>query len=842
MPPAERGTNIMVKNTEKLKRELIKTFSIINSANEYMEVRILNSNTGTLSGYFNSGENIYNAVRTLDGKYNIFFTLNELSPEIVARSQNHFTKYAKNTTADSEISKREWILVDLDPVRPAGISSSEEELKAAKSCALKVRKYLREHGFPEPVFALSGNGYHLLYSCDLDNGEQERKTIKRFLEVLDKKFSDEKVKVDCSNYNAARVCKLYGTVACKGDNTEERPHRRSRIIKVPETIEQVQLEQLKELIEKIAPDSKQKQGSVQGKKPKWKHVPVKEYLEEHGLEIAREKPYMGGTCYVLKRCPFNPDHTDTGAYVIEYPNGKISAGCHHDTCADRGWKDLLRLYPDKRMVPPKRKKSETEEENAVDTLLKDIEEEQHIFYHDRAETPYVRVNKDGIMQYMEVYGNDYKKFVRYVYYDRYQKAVPKDALQRVLDTLAVKAQIEGEEITVAYRCAYHEEKIFYYLADREQTVICIDEEGYRVIAESPIPFIKKQNMSEQVLPKKSKDTLKKLGMKYWQFATADDRILHWILLISRFIAEGSQPLIYYFGDRGSAKSTSMKIDKIIVDPSEIDIKALPKNISDVVAAVSNQYMVCFDNVSRISEELSDIFCIVATHGYYSKKKLYSNNEEYAIKLNARVSFSGITNLSSKPDLIDRMVCLKLNRIDSSKRRTEEEILKEFQTDLPYILDRIFRILSKAIPIYRELKLERLPRMADFAKWGYAIAEAMGYGGERFLKIYEKNQNELLENMISEDVLITVLIEAMKKHNYFKGTVTELLVSLTNMAEKMEIDTRVGWARDASSLSRKLYENQSVLSMFGIRINRGKSNGERYIELTMEAGDNSHQED
>ena len=286
----------------------------------------------------------------------------------------------------------------------------------------------------------------------------------------------------------------------------------------------------------------------------------------------------------------------------------------------------------------------------------------------------------------------------------------------------------------------------------------------------------------------------------------------------------------------------MKLDKMIIDPSEIDIKALPKNISDVVAAVSNQYMVCFDNVSRISEELSDIFCIVATHGYYSKKKLYSNNEEYAIKLNARVSFSGITNLSSKPDLIDRMLCLKLNRIDSNKRRTEEEILKEFQTDLPYILDRIFRILSKAIPIYRELKLERLPRMADFAKWGYAIAEAMGYGGERFLKIYEKNQNELLENMISEDVLITVLIEAMKKHNYFKGTVTELLVSLTNMAEKMEIDTRVGWARDASSLSRKLYENQSVLSMFGIRINRGKSNGERYIELTMEAGDNSHQED
>ena len=826
---------------EKLKKEVISTFSAINPAGDYMEVRILNSSTGTLSGYFNSAEDIYNAIRTLDGKYNIFFTLNQISTEIVARSQDHFTKYAKNTTTDSEISKRKWILLDFDPVRPAGISSSEEELKAAKACAIKVRKYLSEKGFPEPVFALSGNGYHLLYSCDMDNGEQERETIKKFLEVLDQKFSDEMVKVDRANYNAARICKLYGTVSCKGDDTEERPHRRSRIVKAPENMEQVQLEQLQEIIDKIAPDSKQKKDSVQEKKSLWKHIPVKKYLEEHNIEIAREKPYMGGTCYVLKSCPFNPEHTDTGAYVIEYPNGKICAGCHHDSCSDKGWKDLLELYPDKRMMPPKYKRTDTDEENAVATILKDIEEEQHIFYHDRAETPYVRVNKDGITQYMEVYGNDYKKYVRYMYYGRYQKAVQKDSLQRVLDTLAVKAQVEGEEIIPAYRCAYHDGKIYYYLADREQTVISIDENGYRVIAESPVPFIKKQNMSEQILPGKSKESLKTLGMKFWQFATADDRILHWVLVISRFIAEGSQPLVYYFGDRGSAKSTSMKLDKMIVDPSEIDIKALPKNISDVVAAVSNQYLVCFDNVSCISNELSDIFCIVATHGYYSKRMLYSNNEECAIKLNARVSFSGITNLSTKPDLIDRMVCLKLNRIDSSKRRTEEEIMEEFRKDLPHILHKIFQVLSKALPIYKNLNLEKLPRMADFAKWGYAIAEALGYGGERFLKIYDSNQSDLLENMVSEDSIITVLIEVMRKYRYFKGTVTELVTALTATAEKMEINTKVGWIRDASSLSRRLYENQSVLSMFGIMIKRGKANGERYIELSMEDGDNSHQE-
>lgn len=827
---------------EKLKKELIHTFSIINPAGEYMEVRILKTTTGTLSGYFNNALDIFNAISRYAGKYNIFFTMNEVSPEIISRSKDHFTKYAKNTTTDSEIRRRKWILLDFDPVRPAGISSSDEELKAAKESALKVRKYLNEQGFPAPVFALSGNGYHLLYACDMNNGEQERETIKQFLEALDKKFGDEKVKIDHGNFNAARICKLYGTVSCKGDDTEERPHRRSRIIKAPDVIDQVRLQQLQELIKKMTPDNDQKKVSNRDKGYKWKHMPVKDFLIEHGLEIAREKEYQGGICYVLKRCPFNLDHTDTGAFVIEYPNGKICAGCHHDSCSDKGWKDLLKLYPDKRMMPPKRKRSETEEENAVDTLLKDIEEEQHAFYHDRAETPYVCVIQEGIIQYMEVYSADYKRLIRYMYYDRYQKAVPKDALQRVLDTLAVKAQIEGEEISPAYRCAYHEGKIYYYLADREQTVICIDEEGYRVIAESPVPFIKKQNMSEQVLPEESDISLKKLGTRYWKFATAEDGIIHWVLLISRFIAEGSQPLIYYFGDRGSAKSTSMKLDKMIVDPSEIDIKALPKSIPDVIASVTNQYMVCFDNVSQISDELSNIFCVVATHGYYSKRKLYSNNEECAIKLNARVSFSGITNLSTKPDLIDRMVCLKLNRIDSKKRRTETEIMENFKKDLPYILDGIFKTLSKAIPIYENLDLEQLPRMADFAKWGYTIAEALGYGGDKFMRIYEKNQNELLENMVSEDAVITVLIEMLKKEHHFRGKVTDLLSSLTKLADDMNLDTKIGWVRDASALSRRLYEAQSVLNMFRIYIKRGKSNGERYIELSMENDDNSHQED
>ncbi len=823
-----------MKDVDVLKEELTETFEVINPDPKFVEVRILQSGKGTVSGYFNDPEILAKAVGKYDGRNNVFITLNEIDQNLAARAKNRFKEWAKETTTDQDIVRRKWILVDFDPKRPSGISSTDEELNAAGDHMKKVKKFLAGMDFPEPVVAMSGNGYHLLYPVNLPNDEKSLELVKSFLQVLDGRFSSETVAVDTTTCNAARITKLYGTIACKGDDTEERPHRRSKILSAPKGLKPVGEELIQKVVYELTKNQKDTSPKKQEKQVQsWKRPSVKTYLTEHGLEISREKPYMGGTCYVLKRCPFNPDHTDTGAYVIEFPNGKICAGCHHDSCAGKGWKELLKRYPDRRMMPPKREESRAKEESIVDTMLGDIEAEGHTFFHDRAEIPYVCVVKDGIRKYMEVYGNDYRKYIRYMCYQLHHKAVPKESLQQVLDTMAVKAQNEGVEITPAYRCAFHDQKIFYYLADPEQTVICIDKDGYRVIEESPVPFIKKQNMSEQVLPLESETSLKKFGRKYWNFTTQESRVLHWVLIITRFIAEGSRPIIYYMGDRGSAKSTSMKLDKMIVDPSEIDVKALPKSVPDVVATVSGQYAVCFDNVSRVSEEVSDIFCIAATDGYYSKRMLYTDNAECAVKLNARIALSGITNLTSKPDLVDRLVCLRLERIDSTKRLTEAEIKKDFRKDLPYILDRIFITLSKAISIYEKINLERLPRMADFAKWGYAVAEALGYGGDKFLKLYERNQVELLDNMLSEDTVLSVLITVLREHHYFKGTVTELLSSLTAVAEENGINTKAGWVRDASALSRRLYENQSVLNLYHIEMHRGKANGERYIEIWLE---------
>jgi hypothetical protein len=166
----------------------------------------------------------------------------------LARANNRAKPYAENTTKDNEIQRRARLLLDFDPKRPPGISSTDAEHQAALERARQCRDYLRERGWPEPILADSGNGAHLLYRIDLPNDPESTDLIKRILESVASRFSDAVVDVDKSVFNAARIWKLYGTLSAKGDPTPERPHRIARMLEVPVSIEIVSIETLRSLV------------------------------------------------------------------------------------------------------------------------------------------------------------------------------------------------------------------------------------------------------------------------------------------------------------------------------------------------------------------------------------------------------------------------------------------------------------------------------------------------------------------------------------------------------------------------------------------------------------------
>lgn len=277
----------MNKNYKEFKQECTKAIKVLGADKRAVEIRVIKTKKGTVSGYYDDSEKLLRDIFKYDGVNNIFFTLNKFSEDLLARGKDRLIEYASHTTSDSEITRREFLLIDVDPKRPAGVSSTDEELQSSEAVLREIVSYLRSEGFPEPVIACSGNGYHALYKLDLPNTKEITQLIKDFLYALDEKFSDDKAQVDKTTYNPARITKMYGTIACKGDSTETRPHRRSKIVQSPDKLEVVKEDLLKKVadlyINKKNIDKNVKNVHIKSKSKG--DIKIEEWLTDNGLDV-----------------------------------------------------------------------------------------------------------------------------------------------------------------------------------------------------------------------------------------------------------------------------------------------------------------------------------------------------------------------------------------------------------------------------------------------------------------------------------------------------------------------------------------------------------------------------
>ena len=300
------------------------------------ELRALGTPRGTMSGYFNDRAAMAHAAIRLSGDAEgVYVTLNPVKPDLLARASNRVKPYAKHTTSDADILCRRWLPLDFDPKRPAGVSSTDEEHRLSLERAVNCRAWLSRMGWPDPVLADSGNGAHLLYRLELPNDAASTNLIKRVLEAVALRFSDATVALDLKTFNAARIWKVYGTLAAKGDSTPERPHRRAKILEQPAQLEPVTREQLSAL---AIPEPPMQSSGADGQM-----LDVAGWLAKHEIEVSHQKPWNGGTCYILRCCPSNPEHNRGEAYVVQFAGGAIAAGCLHVTCGV-SWKSLRECY------------------------------------------------------------------------------------------------------------------------------------------------------------------------------------------------------------------------------------------------------------------------------------------------------------------------------------------------------------------------------------------------------------------------------------------------------------------------------------------------------------------
>lgn len=322
--------------------EIKKALAILKPDGELFEVRLLESNgKGNYSGYFTDPEFMIRQLNELQElkKYNAYISLNRIKRECYSRDQkDRFVKNVKTQTSDTDIEGYTYLFVDVDPKRPAGVSSTNEQLEKAKETGNRIYWYLKNLGFNEPVTAMSGNGVHLLYPIRLANTSDNKILVQKCLAVLDVLFSNSDVDIDTANFNPARICKLYGTLAHKGSDTEEAPHRMSMIktASVYSVTDKTYLQKLSSVLPKEEKPQKYNNYSP-------RTFDLEQWLDKYGIRYERSA-YKDGIKYILQECPFDSNHKGKDACIFQSRSGAIGFHCFHNSCSGKTWQDVRMLY------------------------------------------------------------------------------------------------------------------------------------------------------------------------------------------------------------------------------------------------------------------------------------------------------------------------------------------------------------------------------------------------------------------------------------------------------------------------------------------------------------------
>lgn len=347
--------------------EIRRAITTIKDPGELFEIRAIGSGRPkVLSGYFTDADKAIHELERLNlSGRNVFITLNKIDEACYSREQRDVFLDGRTTTSDDDIVAYKWMLLDLDPVRRSGVSSSDAELSEAEDLARNVVKYGRELGLPEPVVSMSGNGYHVKYKTDLPNTVETRQLMERTLKALDLMYSTDTVKVDTSVFNPSRISKLYGTVAQKGASSDERPHRMSRIVQVPDHIEPVPVELLKEIAAVYPEQDKARRDT---KATETTRFDVYDLLNKNGVRYT-ERTGNGYTKLILDECIFDSSHKAPDAMITISDSGALGYKCLHNSCSCYKWQDArLKLDPTAYDTPaPTRTREVSNETNRRDS-------------------------------------------------------------------------------------------------------------------------------------------------------------------------------------------------------------------------------------------------------------------------------------------------------------------------------------------------------------------------------------------------------------------------------------------------------------------------------------------
>lgn len=470
----------------------------------------------------------------------------------------------------------------------------------------------------------------------------------------------------------------------------------------------------------------------------------------------------------------------------------------------------------------------------ADQVVSEVLRTGAVVFRDQFNGAYLAYEGDGTSVF-KLNSEGAKLWIARLVWENLDKTIGSDVMQTVIQILKAQAFFGENVQELSVRVATYEHSLWYDLG--RGRVVQTYKGNWLVLDSQPIIFRHFQHQRPQITPTEggSLDTL----FNFINISNEDDRLLLLVFLVSSLIPGFSHPILALFGLQGSAKSTVSKLLKSLIDPSALSTISAPTNEKEFIQTAAHHWLLPLDNLSGMPIWLSDALCRISTGQGFSKRELYSDDDDIIYSFQHVAIVNGINQIISKPDLLDRLIILELERVPDHKRMEEAQLWKEFHKAKPVILGAIFDTLSKALAEYETVKLDYLPRMADFARWGCAIAQALGKSSEDFLRAYERNINHQHDEALAASPVAEAIQEFMKNYDEWSGTPAQLFKQLIEITEHLEIDRKSSlWPKDPSRLGKRIREVQVNLKSVGISFHSTKS-GERLYTLRKDQKVSAH---
>ena len=488
-------------------------------------------------------------------------------------------------------------------------------------------------------------------------------------------------------------------------------------------------------------------------------------------------------------------------------------------------KDIEKITKTRKAQPEN--ESSGESKNQVDRLIH-ITKEKATLFHDEDNQGFARIQMQDHEETLNLDSKDFKYWLNNQFYNSTGKSPNSDAINQAINTLNAIAVHEGELNKLSLRVAKSNDIFWYDIANDEWQMVKITPYGWMVKDQSLALFRRYANTAPQVTPEHTDNHNLEMLNKYFNLKNKEDFVLMYACVASFLIPEIPHPAIIFYGDKGSAKTTAQRVIRKIVDPAKLETTFFPNDSRELALQLMNNYAPAFDNLDGLKNYQSDILCQAVTGGGTSRRKLYTDTDEVIIKFKRCIMLNGINLVAERDDLLDRSIIIRLDRISKDNRKEEAEFWNEFQEELPYILGSLFNVIAKAMEIHPNVKLDNLPRMADFARWGYALTEAMGISGDKFLNIYYDNIAKTNEEAVLSNMVSSAVLEFMEGRKSWKGTASVLFDELTNLDVSHEKDKN--WVKNPQMLSREINMMSSALADQGIEVKKYREGNNRMIEL------------